>query len=263
MRFGTAKKDVVDNSDEVYLRTFKKGDTQVRFLTEIDEWIQFREHYTGGGDNKSFPCTKDRSTCPGCTSDDESVSRSANRYAANAILTRNGQVYAFKMGKSLVDRLSMRSDRNGGTIMNRDYVIIRSGTGLDTEYDVEQEEKTPVKASVYKDQLVDIEAVLESNFNALYGDQPAPKKSSRKVEDDEDEAPVRRKAKVVEEDDVPPSKPAVASSDDEQEVELDEAVVRDMSRAELLDLYAKAGLEADEDMSRKELADFLIQSLAD
>jgi len=261
MRFGTPKKDVVDNSDEVYLRTFKKGDTQVRFLTEIDEWIQFREHYSADG--KSFPCTKDRTTCPGCTSEDESVARAANRYAANAILTRNGQVYAFKMGKSLVDRLSMRSDRNGGTITNRDYIIIRSGTGLDTEYDVEQEEKTPVKLSAYKDQLVDIEAVLESNFNALFADD-APKKPARKVVKDDDEKPVSRRGSFKdEEEDVPPSKPAVGKSDDEQEVELDEAVVREMSRAELLDLYAKAGLEVDEDMSRKELADFLIESLAD
>lgn len=264
MRFGTYKKDVIDN-DGAYLRTFKKGDTRVRFLTEIEDWVQFREHYSVDG--KSFPCTKDRSTCPGCTDENEKVSRSTNRYAVNAILVKNGQVYAFKMGKSLVDRLSMRSERNGGTIVNRDYVIIRSGDGLETDYDVEQEDKSPVNLKEYKDQLVNIEEVLEANFNEAFGDEekPAKKAAKPRKDDDDDDTPVARASKrgswKDEEEEVPPSKPAAAKSaakQEEDDEDFSEDDIRKMKRPELLDLYAKAGIDADDDMSTRELAEFLI-----
>lgn len=264
MRFGTYRKDVVE-SDGAYLRTFKKGDTRVRFLTEVEDWVQFREHYTL--DNKSFPCTKDRSTCPGCTDDNEKVSRSSNRYAVNAILIKNGQVYAFKMGKTLVDRLAVRSERNGGTIVNRDYVIIRSGEGLDTDYDVEQEDKAPVNLKEYKDQLVNIEEVLEANFDEVFG-APVSKPAKARKTDDDDDTPVARASKrgswKDEEEEVPPSNPAAAkaAAKQDEDEEFDEDAVRKMKRPELVGLYEKAGLDPDEDMSTRELAEFLISKFS-
>lgn len=243
MKFGTKVKDVADTGGEVYLRNFKKGDTEVRFLEEIEDWIQFREHYTREG--KSFPCTGDRKECPGCTSSDEAVQRSSNRYVANAVLTKNGAVFAFKMGKTLVDRLATRSERNNGTITSRNYTIIRTGDGLDTEYDVEQGDKdATIDIKAYKDQIVDVEAILKANFEAAFG---KPEKA--------------KKAKA--DDDVPPSKPVTtkASSAQEEDDIIDEDVVRNMNRSQLVRLYEKAGLEPNEDMSTKELAEFLISEV--
>jgi hypothetical protein len=73
------------------------------------------------------------------------------------------------MGQDLANRLSLRNDRNEGTITNRDYTLIRSGDGLDTEYDVEQEEKVAIDLSAYADAL-DLEAMLSQQFFSAWPD---------------------------------------------------------------------------------------------
>lgn len=250
MRFGTARRDVVETKWEggkEWLHNFKPGETKVRFLQEVDDWILYREHYTGEG--KSFPCTNERSSCPGCTSDNEKMNKSSRKYAANAINLSTGRVQAFKMPITLSDRLAARSQRNGDTIINRDYIIIRTGSGLDTEYDVEQDEKYEIDLAQYKDSFIDIENILAESFQEVWGGlELVGEKPSKQVSKD-----------------VPPSKPTAvtAKQSSEEEIEVDEDTVRAMKRSDLIALYAKAGVEVDDDLSTKELAENLITQFSE
>ena len=140
MRFSTKRGDASDaDSNLTYLRGFKAGNTTVRFLQEMEEWDKYREHYTLDG--KMFPCIKTEGTCPGCTSNNEKVSKSSRKYATNVFLVDTGQVLPFKIPITLAKLLENRADRNGGTLLNRDYVVMRSGSGMDTSYDVDTDEK--------------------------------------------------------------------------------------------------------------------------
>lgn len=246
MKFGTARKDVVEYTNKDWLHSFKKGETKVRFLQECDDWILFREHYTIEG--KSFPCTNSRETCPGCMSEIEKVNKSSRKYAANVLNLATGRVQAYKMPITLANRLTARAERNNGSIITRDYNIIRTGDGLETEYDVEQDEKYDIDINQYKSSFVDIEAILSESFQEVWG-------SVSEVTD-------KPAAKKVQE--VPPFKPTVVSQAplEDEEIEVDEETVRSMKRADLVLLYSKAGVEVDEDLSTKELAENLIKQFS-
>jgi len=148
-------------------KNLRDGDTRVRFVTEIEDWIEYWEHFDDQA--KFFPCTEDRSSCPGCTSDSERTRKASKRYLAPVLDPRTGRVYALKLPMDLANRLSLRNDRNGGTITNRDYTLIRSGKGLDTEYDVEQEERVAIDLTVYQD-VIDPQEMLASQFAGAWPD---------------------------------------------------------------------------------------------
>lgn len=170
MRFSTKNKNVIETpkSDD-WLRSFQKGETKVRFLEEIEDWEFFREHYTM--ENKSFPCLSDnKDVCPGCTSENERTRKSARKYGTNVLNVDTGQVYPVRVPVSLKTKMETRADRNGGTITNRDYTVIRMGTGLETDYDVDQESKYDVDLVMYLKSGKDIPTILEKSFVALFGD---------------------------------------------------------------------------------------------
>lgn len=110
-----------------------KEATQIRILDEPDKWKWFWEHFNPNG--YPFPCTGDRDTCPGCTSDDEKMSRASKRAAFNAF---DGQyTNVWKVAKTIAEKLEMRSDRIG-TITDRDYLITPyKGDNGFINYDVE------------------------------------------------------------------------------------------------------------------------------
>lgn len=148
-------------------KSLKPGETRVRFVEEIAEWQEYWEHFDDTV--KFFPCTGDKSTCPGCTSSNEKTARASKKYLAPVLDPNTGRVYGLKMGQDLANRLSLRNDRNNGTITNRDYTLIRSGSGLDTEYDVEQEEKVAIDLSAYEG-VIDLEEMLAAQFAGAWPD---------------------------------------------------------------------------------------------
>ena len=254
MQFGSKRKDAPAESEAGstgrYLRNFKAGETKVRFLEETEDWIVFREHYLG---KQSFPCTGERDTCPGCTHPDEDVQRAGRKYACNVYLVDVEKTLPFRIPVSLAKSMDMRSEKNGGTITNRDYVVMRSGKGLDTEYDVDSDERYSLDiAGLLKDGMK-IEELLEESYNEVWGDkvEEAPKKERFAKEKEE--------PKAAEPEEVFPSKPGDDAG--EEEIVIDEDALYDMSVDQLRELATKVGVETDEDAGKRDLIRLLLSEV--
>ena len=222
MQFGKKKSEVVEQYDGEfmpYLRNFREGDNEVRFIEEVDDWIAFAEHYTG--DQRSFPCTGDRTSCPGCTSDNEKMSRASRKYATNVKLVGNDLVLPFRIPMSLAKKLFNRSERNG-TITNRDYIVMREGKGFETEYDLEQGDKHAVDLEALKEQAHDIEGILRSSYEEIWG----------RVEED---------------------KPPFDEAD-----EIEEASLRAMTKDQLIEIAAKNSILINEEGSKASVLDAIL-----
>lgn len=240
MRFSSKRGNVSDSdSNLTYLRSFKNGNTTVRFLAEMDDWDRYREHYTLDG--KMFPCIKSEGPCPGCNSSNEKVSKSSRKYATNVFLVDSGQVLPFKIPISLAKLLENRAERNGGTLLNRDYVVMRTGSGMDTNYDVDTDEKYVIDIEEKLKEAADIESILEAAFIEQWGD---PEDLKPEVEEKK-------------EDDIPPTESSSqsASADDE---EISEDDLYKMDRDDLETVAMKVGVSfegmTDRQLIRKILA---------
>jgi len=149
-----------------FIRNLQDGkDLRVRFLTDPEEWAKYREHYSP--EWKFFPCAGD--DCPGCKSDSEQTKRTSRRYVATVLDVEQAKVIALKLPVDLANRLIGKADRNNGTLKTRDYTLIRTGKTLDTTYDVEQEDKTDMDLSRYKNDLPDVEQLLIDSYNESFG----------------------------------------------------------------------------------------------
>ena len=218
MRFGTKKSEAPEVSgDGLYLRNWKDGDTLVRFLEECDDWIEFREHYTA--DKKSYPCTNDRSTCPGCTADSDDERKSSRKYATNVLFVKGNYVAPVRIPITLAKKMFTRSERNNGTITNRDYIVIRSGQFLDTEYDVESDDSYKVNIKELLKDAVDIEDVLVAAFEENAPGHRKEEPKSRRSHDDDDERPSRsrRRSRDDEDDDERPARRRSRDDDDDED----------------------------------------------
>jgi hypothetical protein len=147
-----------------WIKTLKEGETRMRFLQEVDEWVVYYEHYNPAG--TAFPCTGDRDTCPGCTSTNERMKSASRKVAVNAVVGQYQDVY--KLPITLVNRLKIKSERNNNTITDRDYLITRIGKDKNTEYDVESGSALPIDLSAYE--MLNIEKMLEEQFNENWPD---------------------------------------------------------------------------------------------
>lgn len=250
MRFGTKKADVEEtDSDGLYLRNFKDGDTKVRFLQETDDWIEFREHYTS--DKKSYPCTRDKDTCPGCTSDSDDEARSSRKYATNVLVVKGNYVAPYRVPISLAKKMFARAERNEGTITNRDYIVMRSGKGLDTEYDVEGDDKYEVNLKTLLKDGQDIEEILEKAFEENAPVDGKPKSSTL--------------ARERKQDDAPPSEAEAKSESagDSENIVLDEDTLFDMNVADLRKLAVKAGVDVPDDAKKSSIIRLLLEEASE
>ena len=187
MKFGTKSNDIGDikkaikagTGGNTYIAYLKSGkDMKARFLTQPTEWLKYREHYSDA--TKFFPCTNDKNTCPGCTSDNEKMKRASTRYLANVLDVETSKVIPLKLPLDLANRLITRYERNNNDMTNRDYLLIRTGSDFNnTEYDCEQEDKSPLDVSRYANQLHDLESLLVASFEEAFGTIPtaSPKAS--------------------------------------------------------------------------------------
>jgi hypothetical protein len=246
----------------VWIKNVREGeDMTVRFLTEPDEWYAYREHYDPSVN--FFPCIGKDADCPGCSHESEKVQRSSRRYLANALDVEAGAVIPLKLPLDLANRLVARYERNGGTILNRDYTLHRMGTGLDTTYDVTPEDKVDLDLSEYQDKLHDLEKALITQFEDAFGldsgeepeEQPAPaKKAARK------RAPEPELDTEDDEDDEVPSEPSASSEEDGEEGYLTEEQALQMTKVQLKTLASQLNIELDGRWSKEKMVETIFEN---
>jgi hypothetical protein len=164
----------------------------VRFLSEPETWVGYYEHYNGpNADPRYSPCVNDSSP-GGCDYEPFQGNKPAFRYLANAYNVDQSKVQALKMPKSLVEQL-VNFAQKYGTILDRDYELSRSGSGMDTTYSAVPEDKSPIKIARFRKDMSDLEQLLEDWAS----------EQENGPEDDDDDEPVRRKGRGrhVEDDD--------------------------------------------------------------
>lgn len=236
LQFGQRRADAPAESDNDgrYLRNFKNGEVKVRFLEETEDWIVFREHYLDG---KSFPCTQDKDTCPGCTSDDEDVQRASRKYATNLYLVDVERVLPFRIPVGLANSMDTRSEKNGGTILNRDYVIMRSGKGLETKYDVDSDERYELNTAKLLKEGLDIQELLQESYDEVWGEKKDPvEKATSKLARSKPKAEPEDKE---DDDEEFPSKPDEADDN----LVIDEDALYEMTVPQLKELAVKVGID--------------------
>ena len=236
--FGVKKSEApAVNSSGVWINAFKGGETVVRFIDEMDSWTQFTEHYNSDG--HWYPCTKD-SSCTGCSSSNEKERKKSTKYATNVYLVKTGDVRAYKIPITLANALERRAERNNGTITNRDYAILKSGSGMDTTYDVDQESRYELDLDDLRKQGSDIEDLLRERFEEVVG-VTATQEGGEKEEFPFEEAAAEQSSAAV---------------------EIDIKQIQRMSIAELRDLAADADVDISEAEGKKEITASIIKALA-
>ena len=182
MKFGQKAKNLKAMRSDLKKRKNRGGLTfigedglEIRFLLEPEEWTRYTEAYSPSM-RKAWPVPE---------GDEAQVedARTSTRYAATAIDLKTDKVIVIKLPVTLVDQLSARAEKRG-TLTNIDIELYKSGEGLDTVYGYDPGEKT--KRSIDKYELPDVNALLEAEYNALWGGDDD--------EDDEDEKPARKRA---------------------------------------------------------------------
>lgn len=251
MKF-TTKSSEVQRGPENYLRNFKKdAETKVRFLQDVDDWEEFWEHYST--DRKSFPCTGERDTCPGCTSDNEEVAKASRKYGTYVYYVKDGRTYPHRVPVGLRDAVERRKINSGGTNTDRDYIVIRSGKGFETSYELERDEKYDMDLEAQlATQKHTINDILTEAYEAVWGIGSAT--VDEKPEKEVKGAHPKREAVTKEEpEEVPPTKPA------EEDVVVDEAHLRGMSFVQLTQLATNAGLAIPDNIEDKDgMLDFIL-----
>lgn len=218
-----------------YLKRVPADDSlTVRFLTEPTEWVTYFEHYDAV--RKFYPCTDD---CPGCTEGD----RPSARYLANALDVAETNVIPLVMPKTMAASVLKKYEKYA-TLLDRDYELSRSGTGMDTEYDVTPE--APSKMNIARFDLIDLMEILEGQLAMAENAE-----SDDDEDDDEDEAPkarTRKKATAA-----PKSKVADDDDEDEDEDEDDDSDVADDDDDDDADADDEEEIESSEYWTRDDL----------
>jgi len=254
--FGQRKADappIMEGSGR-YLRNFKDGDTVIRFIEEPDDWIVFREHFTV--ERKSFPCTEDRDSCPGCTSDIESEQRATRKYGTNLWLVKSDLVLPFRIPMSLAKRVFSRAERNEGVITNRDYVVMKSGKGMDTEYDIESDERYNVNLKDLLSKALDIQEILSESYDEIHGekeDSPIVKAATKPKD------PRKVYVEDLDEEEFP-SEPEPAAEEDAGSVVIDEDALYEMNLVELKDLAKRARVKVPSTAKKSDVIRALISA---
>ena len=175
----------------------------VRFLSEPETWVGYYEHYNGpNADPRYSPCVKDSSP-GGCDYEPYQGNKPAFRYLANAYNVDQSKVQALKMPKSLVEQLVTFAAKYG-TILDRDYELSRSGSGMDTTYSAVPEDKSPIKIARFRKEMSDLEQLLEDWADEQDGaddddedEEDEDVYTDEEEDDEEPEVPRRRPARKV------------------------------------------------------------------
>jgi len=189
MKFGQtwnpdAEEETTTGSSD-YLRYFKGAETTFRLLQEPNEWIDYWEHFNPNG--YPFPCTRDRKTCPGCTSNNDKMKKASKKIAVQVL--EGEWVNAYKLPKTVADKLANRANRIG-TVTDRDYTVFKLQTknadgSTKTDYDVEGGDKIPVDIAALKPKFKDVETILGSMYDQAWGNPDAAMQNKDEAEQDQ------------------------------------------------------------------------------
>jgi len=187
MQFGTPVKDKPfgesfgsDNVD--YLRTLKEGQSLVRFIYPLDSngWIGYFEHFNPAN-KRSVPCLRDEdgsnSKCGACNSDSKDFRYASRKVATNVQLVDKNIVIPIKMSQRLFEAIERRAERDDGDVTKRDYLITRSGKGVDTTYDVDREDAYDADIDALQDESSDVRTILKGQYEdywSKYGEEEPP-----------------------------------------------------------------------------------------
>ena len=197
MRFGKSEEEAKaepsrGGGGSDFMKYPREGDNTLRILDEPDKWVWYWEHFNPGG--YAFPCTNDRDTCPGCTSDIEKMARASRKIAFNAF---DGQyTNVWKVPKTVADKLKARWERIG-TIRDRDYIIRqlveKVGKTTRYEYDVEGLDKEAFDFAEVEEFMRDPETMLARAYEDAWGDDAKVRESRVKAKETEETNKVRAK----------------------------------------------------------------------
>lgn len=273
MKFGIKKKDAPANEgggSGRYIKYFKKGEKTLRFLEDTDEWTKFFDHFSQSK-MRSYPCTGDRETCPGCTSENEKERSASCRFLVNALDPETGYVDLWKVPVSIIDDLE-RYEAKDGTITARLYNVIQFKSEGKVKYSVEKEERVATPVSDYADKMMDHEQALQEAYDEAWGQDPAdhespvqqPSKRPKKAKKDVSEAKDMKEAMEAKgDDDEPPFSKRAEESDPEDETVIDESELYQMDVDDLKNLFRQAGIPVPRTSDPAVLRERLMETLAE
>lgn len=187
----------------------------VRFLTEPEEWWEVELHY---GEKTSFPCNGN----DGCLGCDEGMD-TGRKWYASAYVADDDRVVVFEMGKSVVEEISRKYDRNH-TITDRDFEITKEGTGMRTRYFVDAHDPRHVKG-IDKMEPLDMEEFFEEWLKRAMREEGGEEEvSSVGRRSTRSSKPSSRRRRDLEEDDIEDD------DDDDDDEEEDESPRRRPAR---------------------------------
>lgn len=254
MRFGTRKADVVETGNNGnFIKYFRDGETRLVFLDELEDWTKYFEHYSQS-QRLSYPCTGEKDTCPGCTSENQKERNASGKYLTNVINPDTGYVDLYKIPASLIPTFERYFDK-AGTIKGRVYEIYRGkGSNDRINYTASREEPFKVEDDVSEKMQSHEDALLRS-YVEVWDEEPddadSPVGSAKKPRQKNYAAQIAERG----EDDKPPF--------DEEEQEITEDQLNKMDSKELLSLFNQAGIEAPDTEDADELREALIDALGE
>ena len=238
-----------------FMRYLKAGDTTIQLVDEPDAWVYYWEHFNPDG--YAYPCTNERDTCPGCTSDNERVSKASRKIAFNALQEYDGKLYlnVWKVPKTVADKLKMRFERNG-TVTDRPFLItqFKKDNGF-FDYDVEGQDKQSPEYE--KDHWRDPEELLAAAYDDAWGTSAKAKQTSAKATQSQREADLGSKlgkSKIQ-----PTEPPSWAKEEPKVEVEeITEDELRKMEFFDLVDFCKKNGFKNPQGDNVDEIVDWML-----
>lgn len=249
-----------DGEFKPYLMYFKEGTTRLRFLEEPDKWTMVWMHFNAAK-KRDYPCTGERDTCPGCNSEDEREAKASKRYLVNARFYDEGQeeykyTNVYKIPVSIIDDLD-RSMVKRGTLMDRDYEIIRYKRDGQTKYSIDQCDKSPFDFDASKEDMKSHQELLADAFREVWGGLPG---EDDYTGDEEVFGLKPKKSKAPEYGEPTFSKSTQADVHAEWEMKVEQ--INSMDEDELISMYDFTGTPLPKKRTRKALIKGLIQSLS-
>lgn len=261
MQFGKKAKDVPKfegggGSSGGWMRTLKEGEHRLRFLDETDDWQFYWEHFNPTPGGFPFPCTGDKNTCPGCTSGIEKMEKASPKYAVAA---KSGDyVNVYKFPTKFYNKMVIRSERNKGTITDRDFLVTRIGTDTNTDYDIDMLMPAEVAQS-YFDKRPNYEEMLQQAFTEAWPDFDLSTTSETKSEGSKDGLEeFAQPAASKSETESKQTKYVEAEPAPAEEKEVTEAELRAMSVEDLKQLCKAENVGLPEDLFDKGTTDAIV-----
>lgn len=274
MQFGVKVSEAPASSDEAtgsYIKYFPKdGDYRLRYLEEVDDWTRYYEHFHQGK-QRSFPCTGDKKSCPGCTSPNERTASASKRFLVNALDPSTGYVDLYKIPASIKGDFDRFTDKDDGTILARDFTVVRYQEDGKTKYSLDREDREERDLTEARTYMKDHQEALKAAYVEVWGGLPGEETDS----DDDLPKPVNKEAareavrdQVSQKLNLPENPPTEPASEpveavQEEETTLSEDALRSMQPDELRALFVRCGLaDPGPQYTPDQLTDLLIEALA-